>query len=333
MKEPPQDIVDALDRMHLLQGGRPLGEPLTGGVSSDIWRIDLPGGSICIKRALPTLRVNALWQAPVERNLYEARWMQCASRAVPQAAPKLLGQDRATGTLAMEFLPVERYKLWKAQLLGGTVDPGFAAAVASALGRIHAITAADRSLAADFPTDAIFVDIRLEPYLAHTGRAHPDLADRMQALIEATLQNKHALVHGDVSPKNILCGPIGPVFLDAECAWWGDPAFDLAFCLNHLMLKYLVVPSARDALLLSFLKMVATYLPLVDWEPAASLEMRAAHLLPALFLARVDGKSPVEDITREEERDKVRSIARRLLDAPPDRLTDVAKVMKEEIAL
>ena len=319
--------------MHLLHGARPLGEPLTGGVSSDIWRIDLPSGSICIKRALPTLRVNALWKAPVERNLYEARWMQCASRAVPHATPALLGQDETTGTLAMEFLPAERYKLWKAQLFDGVVDPGFAAAVAGTLGRIHAITAADQSLAADFPTDAIFFDIRLEPYLAHTGRAHPDLADRMQALIETTLRNKHALIHGDVSPKNILCGPIGPVFLDAECAWWGDPAFDLAFCLNHLMLKYLSVPPARDALSLSFQKMVATYLPLVDWEPTASLEMRAAHLLPALFLARVDGKSPVEYITRDEQIGKVRSIARRLLDAPPDRLTDVAQVMTEEIVL
>ena len=27
------------------------------------------------------------------------------------------------------------------------------------------------------------------------------------------------------------------MFLDAECAWYGDPAFDLAFCLNHLLLK------------------------------------------------------------------------------------------------
>ncbi len=50
---------------------------------------------------------------------------------------------------------------------------------------------------------------------------------------------KKALVHGDVSPKNILVGVNGPVILDAECAWYGDPAFDVAFCLNHLLLKCL----------------------------------------------------------------------------------------------
>ncbi len=332
MQKPPQDIIDALDRMHLLDGVVPTGQPLTGGVSSDIWRIDLPNRPICVKRALSKLRVEADWQAPVERNLYEARWMQVANRAAPGATPELLGQDTVSGTLAMEYLPADRYPLWKAQLRDGMVDPGFAASVAVTLGRMHAVTAADPALAAAFPTDAIFHDIRLEPYLTHTGRAHRDLADRMQELIETTQHNKLALVHGDVSPKNILCGPNGPVFLDAECAWWGDPAFDLAFCLNHLMLKCLWVPKARHALLASFRAMTGAYLPLVDWEPAAALEQRAARLLPALFLARVDGKSPVEYIVNDGDRDRVRSVARPLLFNPADHLADICAAWEKEIS-
>jgi aminoglycoside phosphotransferase (APT) family kinase protein len=331
METPPRDILDALDRMRLLDGADPRGEPLTGGVSSDIWRIDLPNGPICIKRALPKLRVNADWRAPVERNTFEARWMRVANRAVPHITPILLGQDQVTGTLAMEYLSADRYPLWKSQLRLGMVFVDFAASVASALGRIHAATAADPSLARDFPSDAIFYDIRLEPYLAHTGRAHPDLAERMRMLIGTTQRNKRALVHGDVSPKNILCGPEGPVLLDAECAWWGDPAFDLAFCLNHLMLKCLWIPTVSNALMKSFRAMTAAYLPHVSWEPTAMLEARAAHLLPALFLARVDGKSPVEYITRDADRDKVRVVARRLLTDPPDHLADVAEAWEEEI--
>ena len=46
--------------------------------------------------------------------------------------------------------------------------------------RIHAATAADPGLAAEFPTDAIFYDIRLEPYLLATARAHPDLAPQLE---------------------------------------------------------------------------------------------------------------------------------------------------------
>jgi hypothetical protein len=70
----------------------------------------------------------------------------------------------------------------------------------------------------------------------------------------------------------------------------------------------------------------------VAWEPAAQLEARTAHLLPALFLARVDGKSPVEYITREAQRNQVRTVARRLLAEPRDRLADVALAWKEELA-
>src|ERR1700712_4309494 len=112
----------------------------------------------------------------------------------------------------------------------------------------------------------------------------------MQLLIETTIGNKHALVHGDVSPKNILAGPDGPVFLDAECAWWGDPAFDLAFCLNHLLLKCGWTPRAASGFLACFEALTASYLTGVDWELPEALEARAAALLPGLLLARVDGK-------------------------------------------
>jgi aminoglycoside phosphotransferase (APT) family kinase protein len=310
----------------------PQGERLTGGVSSDIWRVDLGSGPICVKRALAKLRVDADWRAPVERNIYEARWMQIARLAAPSAVPALLGQDQDAGMLAMTYLPPERYTLWKTLLRDGIAEPGFAASVAATTACIHRATAADPSLAEAFPTDAIFLDIRLEPYLIATGRAHPDLADRLDRLVAVTLANKRALVHGDVSPKNILRGPDGPLFLDAECAWWGDPAFDLAFCLNHLLLKCLWVSNARAAFMACFHAMATTYLQQVTWEDASALEARAAGLLPGLLLARVDGKSPVEYITTEAARDVVRRVARSLLLDPPARLADVARAWENELS-
>ena len=330
MTEPvPREVVNALARMGLLAHGmNESGERLTGGVSSDIWRVD----SICVKRALAKLRVAADWRAPVERNRYEARWMQRANQAVPGAAPALLGIDEASGTLAMVFLAPELHPLWKNELRDGRADPAFAALVAERLVRIHTGTAADVTTAADFPTDQIFFDIRLEPYLLATARVHVDLASRLQALVEQTQANKRALVHGDVSPKNILCGPAGPVFLDAECAWWGDPAFDLAFCLNHLLLKCLWTPWAREQFLACFDALAARYCAGIAWETPDALEMRAARLLPGLFLARVDGKSPVEYITSEADRDRVRTTARRLLTQPVERLAAVRTAWQEELA-
>ena len=243
------DLMPALRRMGLAGPGEtPCFTALTGGVSSDIWRVDLATGPVCVKRALPKLRVAADWQAPVVRNLYEARWMRVAAGIVPQAVPALLGQDDAAGALAMAYLAPEDHPVWKAQLRDGQADPAVAAEVGRRLVLIHAATAADPDLAAEFPTDAIFHDIRLEPYLVATAAAHPDCADALHALVETTRTTRRALVHGDVSPKNILCGPQGPVFLDAECAWYGDPAFDLAFCLNHLLLKGLWRPDLGPAI-------------------------------------------------------------------------------------
>lgn len=330
---PPADIVAALHRMHLLDPDVAVtGERLTGGVSSDIWRIDLPAGPVCVKRALAKLRVAADWRAPVERNRFEAAWMVRANQAVPGAAPQLLGQDARTGALAMQYLSPRDHPLWKTALRAGRADPLFAAAVATRLAGIHAATAADPTVAAAFPTDAIFFEIRLEPYLRATARVHPDLASPLEALIAATQANRCALVHGDISPKNILLGTGGPVFLDAECAWWGDPAFDLAFCLNHLLLKCLWTPAATRGFLACFDALAAAYIGRIVWEPPHALEARAAHLLPGLFLARVDGKSPVEYIIREADKDRVRRTARALLMHPPDRLSAIRQAWSRELA-
>jgi fructosamine-3-kinase len=329
---PPSEIVEALRRMGLARDGIMKGRPLTGGIASDIWKICLPGGPVCVKRALAKLRVEADWRAPVERNRYEARWMRRATAAAPGSVPKLLGQDEQTGALAMQYLPPEHYRLWKNKLRDGHIDQAFARAVAQRLVRIHAATAADPAVAAEFPTDRIFFDIRLEPYLVATAARHPDRAAALHSLVAATQANKHAMVHGDVSPKNILIGPDGPVFLDAECAWWGDPAFDLAFCLNHLLLKCLWRPAARSGFLALFEVLADTYLAGVAWEPPPAIEARTAHLLPGLFLARVDGKSPVEYITSAADKDRVRRVARAFLAVPVERLAAIRDAWREELA-
>ncbi len=331
---PHTEIAAALRAMHLLADDAPVpdGRALTGGVSSDIWLVALPSGPVVVKRALDKLKVAADWHAPVERNLYEARWMRQANAAAPGCAPALLGQDAASGALAMAYLPPETHPLWKTELREGRADPAFAGAVGATLARIHAATAADATVAAMFPTDAIFFDIRLEPYLLATARRHPDRAAALQALVTTTQATRLALVHGDVSPKNILVGPAGPVFLDAECAWWGDPAFDLAFVLNHLLLKCLWNPQAATGFLACFAALAEAYLARVTWEPASAPEARAARLLPGLLLARVDGKSPVEYLTAENDKARVRRVARALLAAPVARLADVATAWRKELA-
>ena len=328
----PEEFAEALRELGLAGTEPLLGRPLTGGVSSDIWRIDTARGPVCAKRALSKLRVAADWRAPIERNRYEARWMQVAQQAAPGCTAEVLGQHPRLGVLVMSYLEPSRYVLWKQALRDGHADAETAGAVGRVLARIHAFSAARPELAAEFPTDAIFFDIRLEPYLLATAARHPDLAPRIEALVRATQSNAVALVHGDVSPKNILVGAEGPVLIDAECAWWGDPAFDIAFCLNHLLLKCLWTPRAASAFLESFEALSRAYLAGVDWETPAALEQRAAALLPGLFLARVDGKSPVEYLDDEADREKVRRVARALIADPVGRLSSIVAAWRAELA-
>src|ERR1700733_3599745 len=275
-------------------------EPLGGGVSCDVFVVDLADRRICVKRALAKLRVEADWRAPAERSEAEVAWIRQVSGIDPAWVPAVLAQDPARHVFAMEFLP---YPVWKTELAEGRIDPSFAAKVGRALARIHAEPVAPER----FANDAQFHALRIEPYLLYTADRHPDVAPRIRAIASGVASARIALMHGDVSPKNILVGPPGPVFLDAECACYGDPAFDLAFCLNHLLLKAVWHPEDAHALFEAFAALKSAH------SPDADLDRRAAALLSAFLLARIDGKSPVEYLTDEREKEFVRARAKAFL--------------------
>ena len=327
MSAPEPALDEFLVDAGLIQTGQEtVWSPLTGGVSSDIWRVDAGDKSWCVKRALAQLKVAAEWKAPVERNAYEWDYMQVASAIAPGHVPTPIAHDKPRGLFAMAWLAPDQHRLWKSELLAGRVDVAGAARVGDLLGRIHSATARDPSLAERFATDASFHALRIDAYLLATARAQPDLAPLIEPIAARTAQTKRVLVHGDVSPKNIMFGPNGPILLDAECAWFGDPSFDLAFCLNHLLIKRLAVTGAEEALAASFDALVSAYLVHVDWEPVEAVEARAAALLPILALARVDGKSPVEYLD-EGQRAKLRAAARKAIIAQPTTLGDCVNSM------
>lgn len=308
--------------------------PLTGGVSSDIVRVDLADGKVvCAKRALARLKVASLWEAPLERNHYEVAWLRLARSVVPTVAPQVLAEDAQNGIALLQYLPPADYAIWKAELLGGRLRPGFAESVAASLSSVHTATWESSAVAAQFATDDMFDALRLSPYLRTLAERTPDLADHILAVVEVTARTKLALVHGDVSPKNILISRRDgyPVFLDAECAWFGDPAFDAAFCINHLLLKAVHLPAIRHGLIDAAHSFSATWLAGIPADAAISAENRLIRLLPCLLLARVDGKSPVEYLL-ETERAAVRGIARALIARPPATAHDLGVQFKDLLA-
>jgi aminoglycoside phosphotransferase (APT) family kinase protein len=303
---------------------------LTGGVSSDIWKVEADGPAFVVKKALSRLRVAQEWTAPVSRNRSEVEWMLEAAKVVPTAVPRILAHDPHRGAFAMAYLDPVDHPVWKQELRSGRADPAFAAELGRRIAAIHSATAGRADIAKTFANDAVFHSIRLEPYLEATARAHPDIGEQLVRLSARTLASHKVLVHGDISPKNILAGPNGPVLLDAECAWFGEPAFDLAFCLNHLLLKCLWTPPNSAAFLACFDALSTSYLAGVDWEPPTDTEARTAELLPALLLARIDGKSPVEYITMADQQERVRRFARRFITSAPARLCEIRRAWAAE---
>lgn len=331
-------MTDAADIVETLKAGGflpadadPVLHPLAGGVSSDVFRLDTAQGPVCVKRALAKLRVAADWRAPVERSHYEVEWLKTTRAFVGDAAPEVLFEDADASLFVMSFFDPATHSVWKADLAEGRVDPGFAGKVGSLLAAIHAGAAGSAEIAARFPTTPLFEDLRLDPFLRCSAQAHPDLSDALLRLADRTAAMRVTLVHGDVSPKNILHGPSGPVLLDAECAWYGDPAFDLAFCSAHLLLKTVWKPLHAAAYLAAFAALQRAYLGAATWEDGAALEARAAELTSAVLLARVDGKSPADYLRTEDDRGFVRRTARGLVAATPPTMAQLAGVWRDAL--
>lgn len=304
----PTPICEALRELGLTKTTGPLvGEPLSGGVSCDIWRADLPEGPVCAKKALAKLKVAGEWFAPTSRIDFEAAYYRFARAAESGATPEILGHDPSRGVLVTEYLPSSEYTVWKEELQNGVVRTDLVRQLALTLRRLHDRSFSDPQVHAAFNQPDLIHALRLSPYFLASIPANPELERELTELVKLFEGNRHWLIHGDFSPKNILFGPEHPVILDAECANTGDAAFDLAFCSAHLCLKAAWKPQHASKYKTAFDTFYAAYFAA---GTDGDLDTRAARYLSGFLLARMDGKSPVEYITAPAEKAVIRNFAR-----------------------
>ena len=301
---------------------------IAGGVSSNVWLVRDADDSYVVKQPLSRLRVQTSWHAPLERSTYEYRWLRMAAQCDPRLVPPIVSFEPDRPLLVTRYLPPTAYPIWQRSLFDGNANAIQAGSVGRALVALHAHTAGKAHSQASFKADQVLLATRIEPYFFATALRHPPVASTLRAIGESVLIQGRAVIHGDVSPKNILLGPAVPVFLDAECACYADPAFDLAFCLTHLLLKQVAVTERRAALHRDAQALVHGYSAGVAWESAAALLARCAVLLPALMLARIDGKVPVSYLA-EKQREAVRAFALKHLDAATNDLEHVMQGLSE----
>jgi aminoglycoside phosphotransferase (APT) family kinase protein len=270
---------------------------LSGGVSADVV---LGDDGLVHKRFLPKLKVQMEWLSDPRRVFREIDSLRAWFRiAGPHCVPRIVSVDPADCSYTMSYAEGVS---WKDQLLSGEVRASIAHELGRLLGLVHRKPDEEARRALAGPGH--FHDLRVEPYYETVKRRYPELPI-------PTDFSSETLVHGDYSPKNILVHAGGLWVLDHEVAHWGDPAFDLAFMLNHLTIKALVFADAR------YRDAARAFLD--AYGPPPDLEAKTLRHLAVLMLARVDGKSPLAYLS-EEQRVRVRAAAIRRLLEPVERL-------------
>jgi 5-methylthioribose kinase len=287
---------------------------LSGGVSCAVFAVEGEGKRAVLKQALSRFRVADEWLVPRERVLYEAQALELMSGLVPGSVPELLDIDPETFTLVIEEAP-EGWRSWKSLLLEGNAAQGIARRLGELLTILHTST-----VDVDLGSAESFEAQRLDPYLRTIQRRYPQLAAQIGEYIRRLLATDRCVVHGDFSPKNVLVGGESVWVIDWEIVHRGDPTFDLAFMLNHLLLKTIHRPEARGAYEACGSAFLRAYEPDVP-DPAYLL-----GLVGCLMLARVDGKSPAEYLT-PSERERARARGIELLQDPPRSLSDAWKLV------
>lgn len=277
---------------------------LSGGVSSELIVVHNENNKFVIKRALAKLNVKDDWFADVKRNRIEQQYLRYVANFLPNAVPTILYSDDKHHFFCMEMLE-DGLTNWKKLLLNKHINNNYAKTAGKIMGTIHKESAGDPIAEKNFDTLANFHELRIEPYLLKTGNLHPDLKTYFYDEANRLASVKKCLVHGDFSPKNILVSPKRFVLLDCEAAWYGDPIFDVAFFLNHFILKALYAPEkVKD-----FIDLAKTTLKSYKIHSGnifdAKFDTRLVRLLLLLMLARVDGKSPVEYLSSVQQQ-KVR---------------------------
>lgn len=313
-------VVAYLNERGVVSSPRAAVRTLGGGVSNTVLEVSDGGRRVVVKQALPRLRVASEWLAKQERALTEADALRLAGTFTPDVVPRVLDVDPERCAVTIEAAPAH-WVTWKEALMAGDAEASVAARLGGVLATWHERTAAQADALGRFDDQDAFVQLRVDPYHHTVAARHPDVAPAVAEVVTAMAGLRRCLVHGDFSPKNVLLGHDGLWVIDFEVAHLGDPAFDVAFLLSHLLLKAVHLPEDRAAYAACADRFLAAYRAGVPAGFAGPPAHLVAHL-GCLLLARVDGKSPAEYLT-DGQRRTVRTLALAVLTDPPGDVADV----------
>jgi 5-methylthioribose kinase len=329
-------------RGQLEPGESATAQVLSGGVSNMVIHVARPGSDdMVLKQARPQLNVAEPWYCSVERIWREVDVLTICSTLLHECraddafevdVPRLLFTDRDNYLYAMSAAPAG-HVVWKRELLSGVARNDVARACGTLLGTLHGRSWHDGALARQLDDRQFFYDLRLDPYYRQIAAVHKDLAPRIERLIAAVCRERHCLVHGDFSPKNLLLHGHRLLLIDFEVGHYGDPGFDVGFFLSHLLLKaFYHAPDSGPwfDLIDSFWSGYrAATEDLVSPDDFNALLERGILNCAACALARLDGRSKIDYLHDHARRDAVRELCRSIFESQPAQWADARRIAEQ----
>lgn len=288
---------------------------LDGGVASDVAIVrDREGREIVVKQALPKLKVAADWRCDPARSSQEVEALRVAPSLLGGGVvPHVLWVDTPNHRFAMERIDAN-LRNWQTQLSAGEVSLITAARVGEILARLQVESARDPNLATTFGTREYFELLRIQPFFVRAAHRNVQAREAIDRVIELLRAPGRVLVHGDYSPKNMLVRGAQVVILDWEVVHWGEPRFDIAFCLSHLLLTSWRRGSPRSSYYAACHAFTGGY---AKHGLIALHDTVLARVVGALVLARLDGDSPINFLDELDVEEVRRRALRLLLDPAP----------------
>jgi 5-methylthioribose kinase len=289
---------------------------LDGGVASDVAIVrEADGREVVVKQALPKLKVEADWRCDPSRSSQEVEALRTAPALLGEGVvPQVIWVDADNHRFAMERVD-PRLENWQVLLTAGQVSLATAARVGELLGLLQARSTRVPQLAETFGNREYFERLRIDPFFVRISERNPQARSAINDVIEMLRAPGQVLVHGDYSPKNMLVRDEHVVILDWEVVHWGEPRFDIAFCISHLLLTGWRLGSVKRPYRDACRAFCTAY---AEHGVVAADDTATTAVIACLVLARLDGDSPVNYLD-ELDVAGIRKTALRLLlePAPP----------------
>lgn len=287
---------------------------LSGGVSCETSAVEYPGEdsgpSLVVKQALPKLKVAEDWRADPSRVVAEGAALTWFHQQTPEHVPNPIAVVPGLYGLILPMAP-QPCPDWRTRMLTApqASDPAIAAVLAGIAATWHGADIDDARGSVLDETSRL-VTLRVDPFYRDMARRWPEFASVINTQVQELLDIRIAMVHGDFTPKNVLCLPNNVWVVDAEVAHIGNPVLDTASMMAHLLLKSLHVQGQPDASAI----MAQTRLAFRDGlsGSAVSTPTSLPTHIGTIMGVRVAGRSPVGYLS-EDSRNAGELMARALL--------------------